>query len=567
MAKTPESGSAADAIADEAAKNTLALNPIVGLRGRDFVDAAQTVVKTAILQPEIAVKQWFSFMGDLGRIVAGESTRAVEPGDKRFNDPAWKSSRLQKKLLQSYLAWGEAIRAFVDKADLSDQDRARAKLIADILVDALAPTNGLVSNPAALKKLIDTGGESLWSGLKNYLEDLVKNGGLPSQVDSKPFQVGKNIAATPGAVVLRTEVFELIQYKPMAAEVWARPFLIVPPQINKFYSLDLSPDKSMIQFLLREGVQVFCISWRNPTAEQRGWGLDTYVEAVDEAVDAVRGIASSADVSLMGVCSGGITSSAYAAWQAARGESKVKNLILAVCTLDPSTAEETVLATLITPQTIDAARKASQLRGVLDGRDLAKIFAWMRPNDLIWNYWVNNYLLGNAPPAFDILYWNSDTTSLPARLHSDFLDLIKLNPFRNPGALTISGTPIDMGKVRLDAYVTAGVTDHITPWKSVYQTARIIGEETTFILSNAGHLQSLINPPGNPKATFVTGAASSPDPEAFAASATKQSGSWWTHWSQWLSTRSGDKIEAPSALGNAQFPPGQPAPGTYVFNA
>ncbi len=308
MAKTPESGSAADAIADEAAKNTLALNPIVGLRGRDFVDAAQTVVKTAILQPEIAVKQWFSFMGDLGRIVAGESTRAVEPGDKRFNDPAWKSSRLQQKLLQSYLAWGEAIRAFVDKADLSDQDRARAKLIADILVDALAPTNGLVSNPTALKKLIDTGGESLWSGLKNYLEDLVKNGGLPSQVDSKPFQVGKNIATTPGAVVLRTEVFELIQYKPVAAEVWARPLLIVPPQINKFYSLDLSPDKSMIQFLLREGVQVFCISWRNPTAEQRDWGLDTYVEAVDEAVDAVRGIASSADVSLMGVCSGGITS-------------------------------------------------------------------------------------------------------------------------------------------------------------------------------------------------------------------------------------------------------------------
>jgi len=219
MAKTPESGSAADAIADEAAKNTLALNPIVGLRGREFVDAAQTVVKAAILQPEIAVKQWFSFMGDLGRIVVGENTRAVKPGDKRFNDPAWKSSRLQQKLLQSYLAWGEAIRALVDKADLSDQDRARAKLIADILVDALAPTNGLVSNPTALKKLIDTGGESLWSGLKNYLEDLVKNGGLPSQVDSKPFQVGKNIATTPGAVVLRTEVFELIQYKPMAAEV------------------------------------------------------------------------------------------------------------------------------------------------------------------------------------------------------------------------------------------------------------------------------------------------------------------------------------------------------------
>jgi len=540
MAKAAEEAPAADAIAEEAVKHTLALNPMVGLRGRDFVDAAQTVFKAAIGRPRIAVKQWFSFMGDLGKIVAGESACTTQPGDKRFNDPAWKTSGLHQKLLQSYLAWGEAIRAFVDKVDLDDQNRARAKLISDILVDALSPTNGLVSNPAALKKLIDTGGESLWTGLKNYFEDLVRNGGMPSQVDSKQFQVGKNIATTPGAVVFRTEVFELIQYKPMTAEVWARPLLIVPPQINKFYSLDLSPDKSLIQFLLREGVQVFCISWRNPTAKYREWGLDTYVEAVDEAVDAVRNIARSADVSVFGACSGGITSSAYAAWQAGRGESKMKNLILAVCALDPSQVEDTALGALITPQAVEAARKVSHARGVLDGRDLAKVFAWMRPNDLIWNYWVNNYLLGNAPPAFDILYWNSDTTSLPARLHSDFLDLIKLNPC---------------------------VTDHITPWKSVYQTARIIGEETTFILPNAGHLQSLINPPGNPKATFVTGAASSPDPDAFAASATKQSGSWWTHWSQWLSTRSGDKIEAPSALGNAQFPPGQPAPGTYVFNA
>ena len=568
MATIPENDQAATgAIADEAVKHTLALNPMVGLSGQDFVDAAQTVVKAAIGQPQIAVKQWFSLMGDLGNILAGGSARNAQPGDKRFNDPAWKSSGLHQKLLQSYLAWGDAIRAFVDKVDLDDRDRARARLFSDILVDALSPTNGFASNPAAVKKLVDTGGESLWSGLTNYIEDLVRNGGMPSQVDAKPFQVGKNIATTPGAVVFRSEVFELIQYKPTTAEVWARPLLMVSPQINKFYSLDLSPDKSMIQFLLREGVQVFCISWRNPTAEQRNWGLDTYVGAVDEAVDAVMSIAGSADVSVFGACSGGITSAAYAARQAGRGESKVRNLILAVCSLDASTIDDTALGALITPQTIEAAKKASQLRGVLDGRDLAKVFAWMRPNDLIWNYWVNNYLLGNTPPAFDILYWNSDTTSLPARLHSDYLDLININPFRNPGTLTISGTPVDMGKVKRDAYVVAGSTDHITPWKSVYQTARILGDETTFVLSNAGHLQSLLNPPGNPKATFVTGPASSPVPEAFAASATKQSGSWWTNLSQWLWTRSGDKVGAPGSLGNAEFPPGQAAPGTYVFNA
>jgi poly[(R)-3-hydroxyalkanoate] polymerase subunit PhaC len=269
----------------------------------------------------------------------------------------------------------------------------------------------------------------------------------------------------------------------------------------------------------------------------------------------------------MGACAGGITSSAYAAWQAGRCDSKVSNLMLAVCALDPSTVEDTVLGTLVTPLTIEAARKASKIRGVLDGRDLAKVFAWMRPNDLIWNYWVNNYLLGNAPPAFDILFWNNDTTSLPARLHSDYLDLIESNPFREPGELSILGTPIDIGKVKVEAYVVAGATDHITPWKSVYQTARILGDETTFVLSNAGHLQSLLNPPGNPKASFEAGPAKLSNADAFAATAEKQAGSWWTHWSAWLSTRSGEKVLAPSRLGNEEFPPGEAAPGTYVFNA
>jgi polyhydroxyalkanoate synthase len=317
-------------------------------------------------------------------------------------------------------------------------------------------------------------------------------------------------------VVFRNEVFELVQYAPMTPEVWQRPLIIVPPQINKYYSLDLSPEKSMVQFLLNQGVQVFCISWRNPTAEHRDWGLDSYVTAVDVAVDTARAITASVDVSLMGACSGGITSSAYVGWLAGKGEQqKVKNLVLAVCTLDPSTADDTAFSPLVTSRTVEAARQSSRLRGVLDGQELAKLFAWMRPNDLIWNYWVNNYLLGNAPPAFDILFWNGDTTSLPARLHSDYLDLFSTNPFRNPGALSISGTPIDMQRVKLDTYVAAGVTDHITPWKSVYQTARILGDETTFVLSNAGHLQSLLNPPGNPKATFMTGSQANRTPMRF----------------------------------------------------
>jgi poly[(R)-3-hydroxyalkanoate] polymerase subunit PhaC len=562
-----EHPSAAEAAADEAAKTTLALNPLVGLQGQDLLGSATTIFQATIRRPEIALGEWFSFLGALGKIAIGSSDRATAKTDKRFADAAWKTSKPHQALLQSYFAWADAVNAYVDKIELEEHDRARARLFTDILVDGISPTNGLLTNPSALKKLVDTGGESLWSGLKNYVSDLVKNGGMPSQVDGSAFAVGKNLATTPGAVVLADPLFELLQFAPTTEQVWTRPIVITPPQINKYYSLDLLPEKSLVRFLLSEGYQVFCISWRNPKPEHRDWGLAQYVEAVDCAVDATRKITCSDDVTMMGACSGGITSCAYAAWTAGRGAPKVANLTLAVCALDPSAMDATTLGALITPTTIEAARRSSQVSGTLKGQDLAKVFAWMRPNDLIWNYWVSNYLLGNAPPAFDILFWNNDTTSLPAKLHSDYLDLITVNPFRSPGATKLSGTPIDLGKVKAETYVVAGVTDHITPWKTVYQTARLVNENATFVLSNAGHLQSLLNPPGNPKATFVTGDARSSDADAFAARATKQTGSWWTHWSQWLATRSGEKRASPASLGGDEFPPGGPAPGTYVFNA
>jgi polyhydroxyalkanoate synthase subunit PhaC len=555
-----------ESLTEKAVEHTLALNPLLGIRGEDFSNAAQAVLKAAITQPKLVVSEWWSFIGELGKVLTGETSRSLDPGDKRFNDPAWKSSALHRGLLQSYLAWGDAVNGFVDKIELSEQERARAKIVSQIIVDALSPTNGLVSNPAALKKLVDSGGQSVVDGLKHYLGDLINNGGMPSQVDTSGFELGKNIATTPGAVVFRNEMIELIQYRPTTPEVWKRPLIITPPQINKYYSLDLTPDKSMVRFLLERGVQVFCISWKNPTEKHRDWGLDDYVLAVDAAVDAAMAITGSADVSLMGACSGGITSSAYTGWLAAKGDEKVKNLILAVCVLDPSGASETTLGAIISPATVAAARQVSQIRGVLDGKELAKVFAWMRPNDLIWNYWVNNYLMGNDPPAFDILFWNNDTTSLPARLHSDYLDLVTTNPFCNAGALAIARTPIDMRRVHVDAYVVAGTTDHITPWKAVFQTAQILGEATTFVLSNAGHLQSLVNPPGNPKSTFATASVGSSDADAFLKGAKKESGSWWVHWASWLAGRSDQKVSAPAVLGSAGFPAGTPAPGDYVFN-
>ena len=555
-----------EGISEEASRNTLALNPLVGIRGQDLVDSAGILFKAVINEPKVAAEQWISFLGEMGAILTGQSERAPKAGDKRFSDPAWKESGLHSGLLKAYLAWGDAVSGLVDKTSLSDVNKARAHLVTDILIDAVAPTNAMLTNPAAVRKFVDTGGRSLWDGLKNYLDDLTRNGGMPSMVDQSVFKVGENLATTPGAVVLRNELLELIQYAPTTPNVRKRPLVITPPQINKYYALDLSPDKSMVRFLLDSGIQVFCVSWRNPTAEHRDWGLDTYVAALDEAVDVARDVSGSDDISMMGSCSGGITSTAYFATLGSAAQKKIRNMVLAVCLLDPNTADESAFGCLMTPETMRAAQEASRLRGMVDGHELARMFAWMRPNDLIWNYWVNNYLLGNQPPAFDILFWNADTTRLPARLHGDYLDLYFTNPFVNAGKITLNEKTIDMGKVEADCYVVAGVTDHITPWKGVHRTAQIMGKGTTFVLSNSGHLQSLLNPPTNPKASFVIGPVNPSGPDAFLAAAEKRKGSWWLDWRDWLHARSGEEVAAPTSLGSERYSILGAAPGTYVFD-
>jgi poly[(R)-3-hydroxyalkanoate] polymerase subunit PhaC len=558
-----EPSSPTEGILEAASRNTLALNPLVGIRGQDLIDSAGVLFKAVVNEPKVAAEQWLSFLGELGSIAAGKSERAPKAGDKRFADAAWKESSFHSGLLKAYLAWGDAVSGLVDKSSLSEIDKARAHLVTEILIDAVAPTNAILTNPAAVRKFVDTGGRSLWSGLKNYLDDLTKNGGMPSMVDQSAFKVGQSLANTPGAVVFRNELLELIQYSPTTPNVRKRPLVITPPQINKYYALDLSPDKSMVRFLLDSGIQVFCVSWRNPTAAHREWGLDTYVAALDEAVDVAKDLTGSDDISMMGSCSGGITSTAYFATLGSAA--KIKNMVLAVCLLDPNTADESAFGCLMTPETMHAAKEASRLRGMVDGHELARMFAWMRPNDLVWNYWVNNYLLGNQPPAFDILYWNADTTRLPANLHGDYLDLYFTNPFVNAGKLALNGKTIDMSKIKADSYVVAGVTDHITPWKGVHKTAQIMGEGTTFVLSNSGHLQSLLNPPTNQKASFMIGTVNPAGPDAFVAVAEKRQGSWWLDWRDWLIARSGEEIAAPTSLGSERHPVLAAAPGTYVF--
>ena len=564
--KTASGPGVASEIARDAAESTLALNPLVAPRGQDLMKAYNSMMRAAVTQPDKLARQWLHFAGEMGNIMTMRSEVEPDPKDRRFADPAWKKNPINKALMQSYLAWSEAVTEGVDELEMEDKDAARARLMTSIFVDAMAPSNSMFTNPTAMKTLFESRGKSAVEGMKNFFNDMTKNGGLPSSVDQSKFNVGENLANTPGKVVFRNEVLEVIHYTATTDKVWKRPFVLVPPQINKYYATDLSPEKSMVRFLLKNGIQPYCISWRNPTAEHREWDLQTYVEALDEGVDAICDISGSDKVNIMGSCSGGITLAAYTAWLAAqKDDAKIQAMIFAVCVLDTMASTDNDMAALVTPQTVMAAKQASKLRGVLDGQDMAKMFAWMRPNDLIWNYWVNNYLLGNQPPAFDVLYWNADTTRLPAGLHSDFLDLIYTNPFLNPGALSIGGNPIDMSKVKHPTYVIGGTTDHITPWKAVYETARIFGEDTTFVLSNSGHLQSLLNPPGNPKAWFVKGKADKEDAESWAETGEKNEGSWWLDWVEFLKSNSGKEVKPPKNQGNKLYPVLGDAPGTYIF--
>jgi polyhydroxyalkanoate synthase subunit PhaC len=552
-------------VGERAVEYTLAANPLVGVRSQDILDSARMLLGKMLNNPVLAAREYLALLGELGRIAVGGSELSPDDKDKRFADPAWKQSAAFRALAQCYLAWGGALNRFVDKAQMDKRDGERARFVISLLVDALSPTNWLAGNPTALKKLVDTGGASLVHGLENFVGDMASNGGLPAQVDKRLFAVGKNLATTPGAVVYRSSVMELIQYRPMTSEVQARPLLIAPPQINKFYVFDLVPEKSIIQFALKGGLQPFAISWKNPTPAQSDFGLDTYVGALEEAVDVMREITGSDDVNIWGSCSGGITTSAFLAHLAARGERKVHSATVAVCVLDMAVTENSTAGIFVTPETIIAAKGASQLTGVLEGRELARMFAWLRPNDLIWSYWVNNYLLGNAPPAFDILYWNNDTTRLPARLHADFLDLIGMNPYVNAGRLKIRGTPLDMAQVNMDSYVVAGVTDHITPWQGCYKSAKLFGGRSSFVLANSGHIQSLLNPPGNPKAHFWAGPAHPETAQAWLDQSAKHNGSWWPHWLEWISARSGEKRTPAPELGSEQYPALDDAPGQYVM--
>jgi poly[(R)-3-hydroxyalkanoate] polymerase subunit PhaC len=519
-------------------------------------------------RPGRVARRTGSLAAELARSATGRSELAPASGDRRFADPAWESNWLLRRVLQGYLAVGEAVDGLISDAAVDWRAERRARLAAVNVLDALAPTNFPWSNPTVIKEIVNTGGENLVRGARRFARDVSRPPRLPATVDTTKFEVGGNLAVSPGSVVLRTGVFELIQYKPSTERVREVPLLFVPPTINKFYVLDIAPGRSMIEHYAGQGQQVFAISWRNPEQAQGHFDLDTYASAVAEAADAVASITRERGVHLAAACSGGIITAGLLGSLAAVGElSKVASLTLMVCALDNAT--EGTVSALASRDLAAAAVAESARKGYLDGQALAGVFTWLRPNDLVWSYVVNNYLLGKTPPAFDILYWNQDAVRLAAGLHRDFIRIGLENSFSRPGALEVLSHPVDLSQVDLDTYFVAGLSDHIVPWESAYKGARLFGGEKRFVLSSSGHIQALVNPPGRAGAESRSSfrvVEDLPDtPGEFLAQAPKLGGSWWSDWDAWLAQRSGQLKPAPKTLGNRSYRPQAKAPGNYVL--
>jgi len=484
------------------------------------------------------------------------------PSDKRFADPAFVDNPLYYLLAQEYLLSSQMVDELLDAAALNPTEQTKARFAARFIVDALSPTNTLPGNPAALRRAFDTGGKSVVRGAKNMLDDILHNGGWPSQVDSEGFEVGANMAATPGAVVYRSDLIELLQYEPADKQVHAVPLLFCPPWINKYYIMDLAPGRSLIEWAVQHGHTCFAISYRNPDASMRDLNFADYLhQGVLDAVRVVREITGAPEVNTLSVCLGGTLTAMALAHDAASGDHSIKSATFLNTLTDFSTPG--VLGVFTDEPTIAGLEKQMAKAGFLDSSNMAHTFDALRANDLIFSYIVNNWLLGNKPPAFDLLVWNKDSTRMPARMHSQYLRSCYLHNEFARGEFEVDGQKLNPAKIDIDTYVLAAVDDHIVPWVSGYKTTQLFSGANRFVLSTSGHIAGIVNPPG-PKAKYWTNDARPGDPQEWKEKATLQTGTWWEDWAKWIAKQGGPKVPAPAKLGSKEHPVIEPAPGSYV---
>jgi len=517
-------------------------------------------LQTAYLQQQLAL--WGSMLAcEPGKPAGPIAT--TDKGDKRFAGREWHESPYFDYLWQAYLLNSRFLNDVVETAELDEPAKHRLRFYTRQLIDAMSPANFAATNPEALRLALDTKGESLHAGIRHLIEDVEQ--GRVSMSDESAFEVGRNLAVTPGEVVFENELIQLIQYQPATAKVRKLPLLMVPPCINKFYILDLQPENSFVRYAVEQGNTVFMVSWRNITEDRLGrltW--DDYIaDGVMKAIEVVRAIGKSDKINALGFCVGGTLLAAALALLRARGEERVASVTLLATMLDFSYPGD--IGVFVDEASMASREAAIGKGGILPGRELAFVFSALRANDLVWSYVVNNYLKGKTPEAFDILYWNADSTNLPGPMYCWYVRNMYLeNKLREPGELSMCGVPVDLGAIRLPTYILATREDHIVPWKTAYLSTRHLKGDTRFVLGASGHVAGVINPPSKNRRSYWRSDRLSASAEEWLAGAEETPGSWWSNWNAWLEGFSGGERAAPKKLGNAKFKAIEPAPGRYV---
>jgi polyhydroxyalkanoate synthase len=485
----------------------------------------------------------------------------VDPKDKRFADPAWEENPAFWALRQAYLATRQYGLDLVRISDLNPIDEGKAELAMNVIADALSPTNFAPTNPAVLKRALETGGRSLTDGFRNFLDDLLHNNGRPRQVDTSPFKVGENLAATPSKVVYRSDLIEILQYEPQTDQVHTVPLLCSPPWINKYYVMDLAPGRSFIEWAVQHGRTVFSISYRNPDASMAHTTMDDYlINGPRAALDVIQDITGHNKIDAVGLCLGGALTMMTACYLDEIDDDRINNITLLNTMVDFS--DPGILGKFTDEESVQRIERKMRRRGYLEGGEMAGTFDMLRANDLIFNYVVSNWLMGKQPPAFDILAWNSDSTRMPAAMHSFYLRACYVENRLARGEMELAGQRLDLKDVHEDLYIVAAINDHIVPWTSSYATIKHASGGTRFVLSSGGHIAGIVNPPG-PKGWYETADHNPDSPEQWRAAGQRHQGSWWEDWAGWGSERAGEMIDPPR-MGSDRHPVIGDGPGEYV---
>ncbi|HET6257815.1 MAG TPA: alpha/beta fold hydrolase [Pseudonocardia sp.] len=539
-----------------------------------FGDALTQAVRASLASPGAPALAAINLATDLARIPFVATTRwlggdaepplPVDPKDRRFADPAWDTNPMFYSVRQAYLAACRFARDVVGSAELEADEARKAAMAMNLMLDALAPTNFLATNPAALKRAFDTAGGSLLKGTRNFLDDLVNNEGRPRQVDTSGFEVGRNLARTPAKVVYRNDLMELLQYEPRTEHVHATPLLCSPPWINKYYVMDLAEDRSFIQWAVDHGRTVFAISYKNPSKSMSDTTMDDYlVHGPQTALDVIEEITGAKTIDIVGLCLGGALTAITAAYLTQAGDHRIGSLTLLNTMLDY--AEPGVLGTFTDMRTVEKLEKKMRREGMLEGKSMAGTFDALRANDLIFNYVVSNWLMGQDPPAFDILAWNTDSTRMPAAMHAFYLRNFYVENKLAAGELEIAGKTIDLSAIKAPTYVVSAINDHIVPWKSAYKNVGLISGPVRFVLSSGGHIAGIVSPPGPKVWHMVAETETTPATgDGWREVAERRSGSWWEDWSRWSDANSGP-LQEPPRMGSAKYPVLGDGPGTYVL--